>query len=335
MNNRWPGASLALGCLLLVALRCEAQNLVPNPSFELLEEDCDSLQCCFNAGSRPFSWYTWQNSSDYFNACAEGEWLDSLVDVPQNGWAFQYAHDGQAYAGVCAYQGWDDYREYIGTELNQPMVAGTSYSVSFWISLGMGGNYWYPEGACNNMGVLFTTQSNAWLGITGPEFGFRNYAHVYTSAIVTDTLNWTLVSGTFTADSAYQYIVLGNFFDSTYTDAIDLVPPLDQVAAYYLIDDVCVSTGGEGCDQLAVEEAGPTDPTWLWDQGSGQLVIGWKGAGSVQADVVDMAGRRVKAAVGAGQDGLVMDLRDLSPGSYVVRALAGEASGSFKFVVLR
>jgi hypothetical protein len=336
MNNRRPGQALtaALGCLLLfAALRCEAQgNLVPNGSFELLEEDCDSLQCCFNVGSRPLHWYSWQNSPEYFNACA----TDSLVDVPQNGMAYQQAADGQAYVGFYAYQPTAEYREYVGVELIDPMVPGVAYNVSFRLNLAWDGNYWGgSDGGCNNVGALFSMVSNAWLGISGPAFGFRNYAHVHSTAILTDTANWVLVSGTFIADSAYQHLVMGNFFDNDNTDVMHIPPPGTVGAVYVLVDEVCVSAGGEGCVMTALPETGIGNPTCYWNWLTQEVVLEWQGTSGFGIEIFDAIGRRVLGPIIApGQQARVSSLA-LSTGWYVVRTFAGEKLGSTKFVVTR
>ena len=53
-------------------------------------------------------------------------------------------------------------------------------------------------------------------------------------------MNWTKISGSFIADSAYSYVMLGNFFDDNHTDTLNLQQ--FPYAAYYFFDDICVST---------------------------------------------------------------------------------------------
>ncbi|HPF90129.1 MAG: hypothetical protein H6592_04535 [Flavobacteriales bacterium] len=81
-------ALLLMACLCFLALqRCEAQNLVPNPSFELTDT-CPNT-CCFNVGDRPLYWNRWDQSPDYFNACADTiNGVDTLVGVPWNGFTW-------------------------------------------------------------------------------------------------------------------------------------------------------------------------------------------------------------------------------------------------------
>jgi hypothetical protein len=231
------GCLIAFSCVLI----CSGQNLVPNPSFELTDT-CPNT-CCFPPGDRPLHWNRWDQSPDYFNACAgDLGGIDTLMDVPQNGFTWQYAHDGEAYVGMTCYEP-NDFREHVGALLLEPLVVGQTYYVSYWVNLATEGLYWETRWACNNQGLLFTMDEHLWSGQTGsvPEFVPRNYAHVNNSFVITDSANWTLVSGNFVADSAYRYIVLGNFFNDAMTDTVHLNPSLPSWAAYYLYDDICVS----------------------------------------------------------------------------------------------
>ncbi|MBK6831300.1 MAG: hypothetical protein IPG92_11440 [Flavobacteriales bacterium] len=134
-------------------------------------------------------------------------------------------------------------REYAGCQLLEPLEVGESYDLSFYTNVAFGGSYWSPTRACNNMGMLFTMQPNIWTGLSGPLFTLRNYAHLHSTAIIGDTANWTLVSGSFVADSAYQYLVIGNFFSNALTDTLHLAPN-NELGAYYFVDEyVC---GGPG-----------------------------------------------------------------------------------------
>jgi hypothetical protein len=71
-----------------------------------------------------------------------------------------------------------------------------------------------------------------------------NFAHVYSSQIIADTTNWTTISGSFIADSAYQYIILGNLFDYAHTNDSLLYGNTSCFGSfvYYYVDDIYVST---------------------------------------------------------------------------------------------
>ena len=330
MNGERCAALMAACCSLFVALRCEAQNLVPNPSFE--EIDTCPYTIGFQDGDRPLHWSSYLESPEYFNACAGGlHGIDTLVDVPHNGWSYQYAWDGDAYAGFyAATTTSDNFREYIGAQLLQPLIVDQAYSVSFWTNAAAGGSYWPTGGVCNNIGLLFTMHSNAWEDLDGPNFQFRNYAHVYTSTVISDTAEWTLVSGSFTADSAYQYVVLGNFFDNAHTDLITFIPGTEAVV-YYFVDAVCVSPSLDGCGFTSIEEIHlSTQATATVDQNSGELVITWPGHSRFTVDLVDVSGR----FVGQKNSGQI-SIQSLSVGPYVARIKEGEEVVFIKFVKAR
>ena len=72
--------------------------------------------------------------------------------------------------------------------------------------------------ASNKLGAKFSTVSYSY---SNP-IQINNFAHVYSDSVIKDTTSWTLIKGEFTADSAYQYISIGNFFDDINTDTITI-----------------------------------------------------------------------------------------------------------------
>src|SRR5260221_14559404 len=87
------------------------------------------------------------------------------------------------------------------------------------------------------MGVMFSTVP---YDIFNPT-PMTNNATLYTNSIINDTVNWTMIFGSFIADSAYNYIILGNFFDNNHTDTLMITTGFFN-ASYYYLDDICVST---------------------------------------------------------------------------------------------
>lgn len=337
MNNRWPRASFGwvLGCLLFVAaLRCEAQgNLVPNSSFE----EVDTCPCNpgFLPGGKPLHWEKWNQSPDYFNACIQQSCaFDTLLDVPMNGFGFQQAYDGEGYVGMGAYDGNADFREYVGCELLEPLAIGQSYQVSFYTNVAFGGNYWSPSWACNNMGVLFTMEPNVWTGNwDDPPFALRNYAHLHSAEIISDTANWIQVSGSFVADSAYGYMVLGNFFSDALTDTVHVVPG-PSLGAYYFVDGVCVTRGGsQSCAPVGLQEQDAAHfrvfPAPAVDHVEVTPVI----ESGVPWDVLDMLGRTM-ARGESGHAPLRIAIDGWAPGEFILR-IHGKTRWHVRFVVFR
>jgi len=222
-----------LACLF-VAPFCSAQNLVPNPSFE-------NYSLCPNYWAqidRVDNWETYKGSPDYFNSCT----TSNFFSTPQNQMGFQLPSSGNAYIGNIFFsRGNLNADEMIGVQLNQPLTIGTKYFISFKVVL----KYNNPHGICcanNKIGARFSTQSFS--QSTPPSS--NNFAHVWTDSVISDTLNWTNIFGTFTADSSYNYLIIGNFFTPSNINIIDFTPTINDYS-YYFLDDVCVSTDSNYC----------------------------------------------------------------------------------------
>lgn len=220
---------LLISLLLLAIQNSNAQNLVENGSFE------DYILCPDNSNqvNRAIGWEGWCASPDYLNSCTSDTW----ISVPQNIYGTQSAASGNAYCGFYTY--WEpvppdniNVREHIGQNLITPLVIGKSYFVSIKVSLAPVQSYC----ACGKIGIKFTNSSYAsyWGQATSPLV--NNTAQIYADVPIIDTMNWVTVSGSFIADSAYQYIVIGNFFDDNQTNIIDMGTGCAD--SYYYIDDV-------------------------------------------------------------------------------------------------
>lgn len=219
---------------------CIAQNLVPNPSFE------DTVSCFTTAGSieKARYWYKVEESPDYFHECVS----NSFLTVPENDFGFQYAATGQAYCGFLAYSTADTvFVEKLGVDLLNPLIIGSKYFVSFKVNLANrhGGTF----GGCNKLGMLFTKTSYS--DINSHQISKTNRCQVWTDEIITDSINWVIVSGSFVADSEYTKIIIGSFFYHAQKDTIRTrFPNPDQgwgLESYYFIDDVCVSEDSTTC----------------------------------------------------------------------------------------
>lgn len=210
--------------LMLSLLTLQAQNLVPNPSFE------NYISCPVNHGeiNQCQSWMSFGGNPDYFNACSP----DTMVSVPKNDFGFQYAATGNAYCGfVNSSGGPAPPPEYLGASLLQPLVAGQKYFASFKIS----STSFYC--ASNKMGISFSTVP---FDSSNPP-PLNNNAFVYTDSIINDTANWYQIKGSFIADSNYTYVMIGNFFSNGSSC------PAGTYISYYYVDDVCLSTDSLTC----------------------------------------------------------------------------------------
>ncbi|MBK9401743.1 MAG: T9SS type A sorting domain-containing protein [Bacteroidetes bacterium] len=216
--------------VLFILPQTKAQiNLVPNPSFE------DTISCpSFLDNMQDVQdWSSYGNSADYFNGCNS-----TAMNVPNNSFGYQLSHSGSAYCGVITYlKGTsplgNNYREFVGVQLLSPLQIGTRYYFSFYAVSAQYSNIGFFS---NNIGLRFFTTPFSKLN-PAP---VNNFAHIKLDTLLTDTVNWHKLSGSFIADSNYQYVSIGNFFDYLNTDTLMYITFPE--CAYSYIDDVCVTT---------------------------------------------------------------------------------------------
>ncbi|MEI6489224.1 MAG: T9SS type A sorting domain-containing protein [Bacteroidota bacterium] len=209
-------------------------NLVPNPSFE--------IKTLCNVGL-PF-YPPWDSPSDgspdVFDTCYSG--------VPNNTYGFQYPRTGYVYVGASLFGSRSDDREYLQVQLTSALIAGHKYHTSFYTSPSKRGNYNISSEqiAINNIGMFFNNTH-----VYNPNTLRLNYIpQINETTIISDTANWTLVSGNYIAQGGEKYITIGNF--NTHTDTIGVLYHNNYSAAYYFIDDVTV----RDCTNDGVEEMG-------------------------------------------------------------------------------
>jgi hypothetical protein len=173
--------------------------------------------------------------------------------------------------------------------------------------------------------------------IQGPFDPLPGYAQVYGSTVVEDTLGWTVISGSFVADSAYQYVVVGNFFSDEVTNWSLMDPNGTGYLAYYYIDEVCVSADPLYCSQQAGVGDTAKVPFRVWmDASTGSLnVTGLESSGVLNLWVIDALGRLVVPE----QDVRGLELWSISTstwasGVYIVAAERVDGSRSAERVFL-
>jgi hypothetical protein len=161
-------------------------------------------------------------------------------------WGTQTPHSGNAYTQLITYVGTTsnlNFREYVQAQLTSPLVSGTQYIVSFWVSK-CDNTQW----AAKDLGALLTTTAIS-------SSNYANFPYVpqvqNTGGILTNTTNWVQISGIYTANGGEQYITIGNFKNQSATTKQHVQNTGHDNAGYY-IDDVSVTpvpTGGGGLFQ--------------------------------------------------------------------------------------
>jgi hypothetical protein len=305
---------------------------VPNPSFEEYDT-CRVVNDVYYPATGPLHWFSAAGTPDHFMSCLPYATFNS---APFNFVAFQFPQEGACYAGVATYRAVPpDIREYFMVELVEPLVVGQEYHASFYAGVGWGG---YPVNPAawiytGGIGILFTMQPRQWV-LNDPYPVPLNFAHVYSIAMITDTVGWTLVSGSFVADSAYQYLMMGNHFDNANTDTTSIAyDPIGAQIGYLLIDNVCVSVDPEGCPMVVGSEEHVSDvprlyPNPAWDQVTLQGIDS-----GAMITMHDAMGRVLWYGTSTGVD-MRIAVGHLARGTYIVHAVDSVKQRSFKFVLV-
>ena len=146
------------------------------------------------------------------------------------------AHSGVAYSGIYLYIAppTNEAREYLEAPLTSPLIANACYHFEMYVSL--------LDQACFNthsIGVYFSN-----VAITGvPNYYPLPFTPQVTnpSTNVFDTLNWTLVSGNYTASGGETHIIIGNFNNDASTSLTPVGCTNIWLSSYVLVDDVSLS----------------------------------------------------------------------------------------------
>jgi hypothetical protein len=208
-------------------------NLIRNSSFEkYVNQNHPSAECAF-------SWYNPNNiqilndwngflSPDLYNAA----YAPNGCNVPHSYIGDSYAKHGNAFIGFIAFAGLGDTKEYIYQQLSTPLIADSTYCLSFFTSRADNITH-----SIHSIGAYFTS--------TLPSYGVYIAANpqiVNQNGFITDTTNWVEVQGCFTAQGGEQYITIGNFNSNANTDTLfvgtNTPIPYANKYAYYYIDSV-------------------------------------------------------------------------------------------------
>lgn len=199
----------------LVTLNLSAQNLVPNPSFEELNENQGRGDVTINCSKDWFA--STMMATDYYNR-KPGIWKS----VPKNQLGYQDPHTGNAYAGICVDK---KYIEYLQVQMLDTLIAGKKYLVEFYISRAE-----KTLGSLNELGILFTDKGTKKLSLNGiavqPRIKFSS------TSGYRNKKKWPKLSAVYEAKGNESCLILGYF---TYAH------PYKKRYCHYYIDDVSVT----------------------------------------------------------------------------------------------
>jgi len=306
--------------LLFICSNSFAQfNLVPNPSFE------DTVYCplFLTQIDAADGWSSYRNSPDYFNACGP-----IGLNVPDAIFGYQQANSGNAYIGLVTYykrNSFDggNYREYAGVNLINPLQIGIKYYISFYAVLAER----YTGFASDNLGLRFFTNS---FSLTNPA-PVDNISNLRFDSTLVDSINWTRVSGNFIADSNYQYLCIGNFYDFLNTDTLIITPSM--TVAYYFVDDVCVSTDSMYNQTWTGLQKIDRNNIKIWPNPTSDFLLFQTVKNIREIQIFDCSSRLVKSVKINAREGKI-DLRELIDGMYFASFRSEKTISVHKFLKL-
>ncbi|HYV55611.1 MAG TPA: T9SS type A sorting domain-containing protein, partial [Chitinophagaceae bacterium] len=139
-----------------------------------------------------------------------------------------------------------------------------------------------------------------------------NFSQIESDSVITDTSNWVQISGSFIADSLYQYLSIGNFF----VDSLTLHFTSDSTAsiAYYYVDNISVSldTSNDG-----VEEESKGTIIFFPNPAQSWIVIENRSIDAIS--ILDLIGRTVIENSQLNNYLNIVDLETLPKGIYLLK----------------
>jgi len=243
-------------CLTYCQYIVNAQNLVPNGSFEDIIEP--PYRLTVNGGNFDFvlNWYSpTQGSPDLFSQ----EATHQMCKVPMNLFGFQETLNGINYAGFRLVfndniaGNPDNANEYIAVKLIDTLKANALYCFNIYIS-------------CATYCCSWTVKDFGFLVSKQNPISLPKYSNTYfISALptwknpeyLTNDTRWEQISAEFIADGGEEYITIGIFTDPLISDTIHtgIIPPgspCSYFTTYYYLDMVSL----ECCDQRGCDEVG-------------------------------------------------------------------------------
>lgn len=242
--------------LLLFGLGfANAQNLVPNNSFE-------QIDYCPSSNDYNFSlmqgWYNPNsNTPDPHNICVDRYSNDFFFSIPMNGISFQYPRTGFGHASFMIYNVTNNEREYISCALMDTLLVGHNYCFGMYVALAeeiyfnssitfdsliqigyIPSNFQTSAIALKHIDAYFSNFpiSSSTMDILSypPQIQLKNNDETF----LADTINWTLIQGSFVANGGEKHLTIGNFFTSANTETYSLALPGNENRSYYYFDDV-------------------------------------------------------------------------------------------------
>ncbi len=223
---------LLVGFLLSFNSKSQIVNYVSNPSFESLSSTTAST--LYDAVSY------WQpidtNGVAYFLVSTD----PGLGNAPYCSYGFQYPRTGKVYilaTFLCTGPACSPLNAvgYPRNRLKEFLKPNTAYCAKYYIN-----NTNNNKIAIDSYGMYFGGSSLDTIIYSSTPLTYLTPQVQNNTGVITDTLNWVPITGTFTAIGTEKYLLLGNFKSTANTNTIQLNMPSSTMGADVYIDDVSI-----------------------------------------------------------------------------------------------
>jgi hypothetical protein len=230
---------------------------------------------------------------------------------------YQDARTGGGYVGVIIVGS----QEKVLTELISPLQKGVIYKVEFYVNV----HNDVPLG-CDGIGMYISENKvtdNQQLNQLAPQ------VHNPLGETITDTLNWTLVSGSYVAKGGEKYIAIGNFLEpneaTTTVINSNVINPA-PMSSYFYIDDVSITV-----DPLASvnELTAHNDIVIYPNPAKNELSVAVAGKAVNSVLFFDVTGRAQKSVTFTNAG---FDISSLSDGVYFIQITTQNGPVTKRFV---
>ncbi|MEE2920039.1 MAG: OmpA family protein [Bacteroidota bacterium] len=214
--NLSPARMLRMACVLTLAATTSdvaaQENLVPNPSFELISEDTE-VKDIKKFGLVNEHVLEWSGVNDVSPDLFVVREKASKVSVPCNDYGFEQAKDGEYYAGFRAYSKSSKLkRSYLQVQLTEMLEENQVYCVSFDLSLAEMSRYAVPD-----IGAVLSDRKMSRSG-SSPVTTDPDVQHV-SNKTMRFSEGWETVCGSFVGTGEEEFLVIGCFGGDASIDA--------------------------------------------------------------------------------------------------------------------
>ncbi|MBD3636101.1 MAG: T9SS type A sorting domain-containing protein [Crocinitomicaceae bacterium] len=309
MKYFYPGFIIGIILVFCSGSKSNAQNLVPNYSFEV-QDTCPAVSEITLA--QPWNSPTF-GSPDLFNTSC-----GSQQGSP---------YTGIGSAGFYTYSTFADNREYVQVQLNSPLVAGQTYDVAFYVK-----RLTFFSLATDHMGAYFTSTEQS-LTTTSALTQFTPQVDNPSGNVLNGT-GYTLISGSFVASGGEEYMIIGNFYDDANTQTQD-VESNGNLKAYYYIDDISVvlNAGGVGVE----EEKNELSLSVFPNPSHGIVSVNISQNANLDGltiRVLDIAGRCIYSDLFGNALTRKIDLSSFEKGAYLIQVFSNEKLMETRKIIL-